>query len=271
MGTHLSQRRYSAVLSSLLQGPAAACCPYAQRMMAHGPQWYSQKKSQGFHTALAAAKRGSDGCRSLNWLALIRTRLHQESSYSAHVHSRKAPASERELPCCRSFAATSPFLPVLRPAMRYAQTASTSQISPSSSGDSLSSMDDSTDGSTPVASSSAEVADEWKLEYTGSLSGTIRTLKVCQHDACQLVQNHRHVPCVTTVVVCAVPLQVVSLTTATLSLIGSPLYILATMDGQYTAVKVMAASGFTCFGLFTTGMTLNTHVVIQLFCCLEYV
>jgi hypothetical protein len=55
-------------------------------------------------------------------------------------------------------------------------------------------------------------------------------------------------------------LQVVSLTTATLSLIGSPLYILATMDGQYTAVKVMAASGFTCFGLFTTGAVVAWRV-----------
>jgi hypothetical protein len=66
--------------------------------------------------------------------------------------------------------------------------------------------------------------DKWKLEYEGALSSTIRTLKM------------------------------VSLSTAVLSLVGSPLYIMATMDGQYTAVKVMAASGFTCFGLFTTGM-----------------
>ena len=178
MGTHLSQWRYRAVLSSLLQGPAAVCCPFAQRTMANGPHWYSQQKSNGFHTAVAAAKRSSDGCRSLNWLALIRTRLHQDSSYSTHAHTRQPPSSERQLPCCRSFAVTSPFLPVLRPAMRHAQTATTTPISPSSSGDSLASMDGSTDGSTPIASSSTEAADEWKLEYTGSLSGTIRTLKV---------------------------------------------------------------------------------------------
>lgn len=48
-------------------------------------------------------------------------------------------------------------------------------------------------------------------------------------------------------------LKMVSIATASLSLVGSPIYIMATMDGQYTAVKVMAASGFTLFGLFTTG------------------
>ena len=73
----------------------------------------------------------------------------------------------------------------------------------------------------PTAPSISE--DEWNLEYSGVVSSTIRTLKL------------------------------VSIATATMSLIGSPLYIIATMDGQYTAVKVMAASGFTLFGLFTTG------------------
>lgn len=177
MCAHLSQLRIRLAVS-LLQGPASVC-PFAQRAFAQhgGPQWYSKQQSYGFHTAVAAAKRSSDGCRSLNWLALIRTRMHQDNSYSTHVHTRQEPTSERDLPCYRSLAVTSPFLPVLRPAMRYAQTATTTPISPSSSGDSLASMDESTDGSAPVPSASTEAADEWKLEYTGSLSGTIRTLK----------------------------------------------------------------------------------------------
>jgi len=79
------------------------------------------------------------------------------------------------------------------------------------------------------SSISAVPADEWNLEYTGVVSSTVRTLKL------------------------------VSIGTATLSLVGSSLYIMATMDGQYTAVKVMAASGFTCFGLFTTGMIQNVQ------------
>eukprot|EP00892_Ulva_mutabilis_P012704 jgi/Ulvmu1/9806/UM056_0046.1 len=66
--------------------------------------------------------------------------------------------------------------------------------------------------------------EDWQLEYSGVVSSTVRTLKM------------------------------VSIATATLSLMGSPLYIVATMDGQYTAAKIMAASGFTCFGLFTTGL-----------------
>jgi hypothetical protein len=182
MYTHFSQLRAHA--ASLLHTPAAVCCPFAQRAMAsNGHQWVSQQsKGHGFHTAVAAAKRSSDSYQSLNWLALIRTRLHQDSSCSTNLQTRKVTGSARHIPCCRSFAATSPFLPVLIPAMRHVQTApSPATISPSSSGDSLASMADSTDGSTPVASTEARAADEWKLEYTGSLSKTIRTLKACTH------------------------------------------------------------------------------------------
>lgn len=175
MCTHLSQLRARAALS-LVEGQAAMCCPFARTMCSNGP-WASQQKSHGFHTAVAAAKRSTEGCRSLNWLALVRNRLHQDST-CADFPTRQAPVSEH-LPS-RSFAVSSPFLPVLRPAMRHAQTIANTTLSPSSSGDSLASRDESTDGSTPVAASaSAEAADEWTLEYTGSLSSTIRTLKVC--------------------------------------------------------------------------------------------
>jgi hypothetical protein len=64
---------------------------------------------------------------------------------------------------------------------------------------------------------------QWQLEYQGVVSVAIRSLKL------------------------------VSITTAVLSLIGSPAYLYYTLDSGYTAVKVLAASGFTCFGLFTTG------------------
>jgi hypothetical protein len=65
---------------------------------------------------------------------------------------------------------------------------------------------------------------EWVLEYEGAVSTTIRTLKM------------------------------VSITTATLSLLGGPAYLSYTLDGSYTAAKVIAATGFMCFGVFTTGV-----------------
>jgi hypothetical protein len=64
---------------------------------------------------------------------------------------------------------------------------------------------------------------KWVLQYEGTVSATIQTLKM------------------------------VSITTATLSLLGSPAYLYCTLDGSYTAAKVLAASGFMCFGVFTTG------------------
>jgi hypothetical protein len=66
-------------------------------------------------------------------------------------------------------------------------------------------------------------APSWELMYEGAVSKSVRTLKM------------------------------VSMATAVMSLIGSPAYLYMTLDGQYTAVKIMAATGFTCFGLFTTG------------------
>lgn len=76
---------------------------------------------------------------------------------------------------------------------------------------------------------------QWELEYEGLVSSTIRTLKL------------------------------VSITTAVLSLIGSPTYLYYTLDGSYSAVKVLAASGFMCFGLFTTGAgcLLRVHVTVE--------
>lgn len=67
-------------------------------------------------------------------------------------------------------------------------------------------------------------SSQWQLEYTGVVSSTIKTLKR------------------------------VSLGTAAMSMIGSPLYLAYAMDGTYGAVKVFSATGFTCFGLFTTGV-----------------
>jgi hypothetical protein len=74
--------------------------------------------------------------------------------------------------------------------------------------------------------STASTQGQWSLEYTGVVSTTIRTLKI------------------------------VSMGTALLSLIGSPTYLYYTLDGTYGAAKIFAASGFMCFGLFTTGVLL---------------
>jgi hypothetical protein len=68
-------------------------------------------------------------------------------------------------------------------------------------------------------------ADGFHLEYQGLVSTTVRTLKL------------------------------VSISTAILSLIGGPVYLYATLgSGGYAVVKVASATGFTCFGLFTTGV-----------------
>lgn len=76
--------------------------------------------------------------------------------------------------------------------------------------------------------------DGWALEYEGTVSTSIRTLKM------------------------------VSITTAGMALLGCPPYLYLTLDGTYTAVKIMSAVGFSSFGLFTTGAHL-THGVLNPF------
>lgn len=63
----------------------------------------------------------------------------------------------------------------------------------------------------------------WTIHYEGQMSKAIKTLKM------------------------------VSIGTATMSLVGSPLYLCYALDGTFGAVKVFSAVGFTCFGVFTTG------------------
>ena len=76
------------------------------------------------------------------------------------------------------------------------------------------------------ASSSAPDEHGWSLEYQGTVSTTIRTLKA------------------------------VSITTAGMALLGCPPYLYFTLDGTYTALKVLSAVGFSSFGVFTTGAAL---------------